>query len=514
MVIDALVIGAGHNGLVAAALLGKEGLRVTVVERRDVIGGACVTEELIPGFRVSSAAYSFSLFRPEIVEALDLRRHGLSWYPKEPRMFVPLPERGTHFFVWRDAARTKDEIARIHPADADAYDAWNAFWDEVADVVRPLLLTEPPRLTDLEAELDRRGKAELFRLAIVGSAAECVERFFASDEVRGAFVGQGVIGTFAGPREPGTAFVMTYHAFGGELVDGAGTWSYVRGGMGGVTQALAAAAREAGADIRTGAPVERVLVEAGRARGVLLADGTMIEARAVLSNADPKRTFLDLVPDGALPDDYVARARELRTPGSVVKVNLALAELPDFAPCGLSGTGPAPQHAGTIEISPSVKHLERAHADAATGAVSARPFMEVFIQSVTDDSLAPPGRHVASCFAQYAPSDVLPKRWDTMREAAGDAVIDELARYAPNIREAIIAREVLGPADLEARFGLTGGNIFHGEILPGQVLGERFGPRTPVSGLYLCGSGAHPGGGVSGAPGWNAARALLADRSA
>lgn len=506
----ALVVGAGHNGLVAACRLARKGHGVTVVERRDVVGGACVTEELIPGFRVSTAAYSFSLFRPEIAAELELARHGLRTYPKEPRMFVPLGD-GRSFTVWRDAARTKAEIARIHPGDADAYDRWNAFWDEVADEVRPLILAEPPTLADLERALDARGKADLFRLAIVGAAADTVEAFFESDAVRGAYVGQGIIGTAAGPRAPGTAFVMTYHAFGGELVDGAGTWAYVRGGMGGVTQALAACAREAGVTIRVGEPVTRIVVEDGRARGVALADGAVLEADVVLSNADPKRTFLGLVEPDALPDEFRARVSAVPTPGSVVKVNLALDELPDFAPCGVPGTSPGPQHAGTIEISPSIDALEAAYTDAAGGRVSREPFMEVFIQSVTDDSLAPPGKHVASCFAQYAPASLDAATWDGMREEAGDAVIATLARYAPNVPGAILHREVLGPPDLEERFGLTGGNIFHGEIVPGQIFGERLGPRSPVAGLYLCGSGAHPGGGVSGAPGWNAAGAVLED---
>ncbi|MFN2614356.1 MAG: phytoene desaturase family protein [Actinomycetota bacterium] len=495
--IDAIVIGAGHNGLVAACALAKAGLTVTVLERRDVVGGACVTEELLPGYRVSTAAYSFSLFRPEIFAALDLGRHGLSLYPKEPRMFVPSLD-GRHFFVWRDEARTRDQIARVSPRDADAYPRWNAFWDAVADTVRPLILSPPPSLSELERALP----SDIYRYAIVGSAAETVEHFFESDAVRGAFAGQGIIGTFNGPRAPGTAWVMTYHAFGGELVDGAGTWAYVRGGMGGVTQALRRCAEEAGVRIETGAHVASVLVEAGRAAGVELSDGSTMTAPTVLSNADPKRTFLTLVPSGTLSDTFVERCRAFDTTGSVIKVNLALDELPSFA--SLPGAGP--QHAGTIEISPSIDALEDAFADARAGRVSSRPFMEVFIQSVTDDSLAPPGKHVASCFAQYAPGSV-----PIDHDAAGDAVIDVIASYAPNIKSAVSHRQVLGPLDLEERFGLTGGNIFHGEITPQQSFAARFDARTPLDGLYLCGSGTHPGGGVSGAPGWNAARAVLAD---
>jgi phytoene dehydrogenase-like protein len=277
--------------------------------------------------------------------------------------------------------------------------------------------------------------------------------------------------------------------------------------MGSVTQALAACARDLGVEIRTAAPVSTIDIDGGRATGVVLQDGTTLGARTVLSNADPKRTFLSLVPDGALPDEFAARVRALDTTGSVVKVNLALSELPDFT-C-LPGTGP--QHAGTIELSPSVSALDDAFADARAGRVSTHPYMEVYIQSVTDPSLAPPGSHVASCFAQYAPGSVPMAQWDGMREAAGDAVIRTLSSYAPNVAGAVLHRQVLGPADLEARFGLTGGNIFHGEILPGQIFGERLGPRTPIENFYLCGSGAHPGGGVCGAPGWNAARAVQLD---
>lgn len=507
----ALVIGAGHNGLVAACVLAGAGHTVTVLERRDVVGGACVTEELIPGFRVSSAAYSLGLFRPEIAAALSLADHGLEVYAKVPRMFVPLHD-GRHFFVHPSEAQTQAEIARVSAADADAYPRWNAFWDAVASVVRPLMLQPPPSLVSLEMMLARMGQSELFDLAIAGSATDCVSNFFESDEVRGAFVGQGIIGTFAPPSAPGTAWVMTYHAFGGELVDSTGTWSYVRGGMGGVTAALASCARARGVTIETDVAVDEIVVEGGRATGVRVG-GRVIDADLVLSNADPKRTFLGLVPADALPGPFRARVEAFDTRGSVIKVNMALRELPDFASCGVPGSAPGPQHAGTIEISPSIDSLEVAFAEASAGRPSTTPFMEVFIQSVTDDSLAPPGMHVASCFAQWAPA-APGAAWETMREEAGDAVVRTLAAYAPNLPDAIIHREVLGPPDLEARFGLTGGNIFHGELLPEQSFSRRFDARTPIPGLYLCGSGAHPGGAVTGAPGWNAAQMAIADTRA
>jgi phytoene dehydrogenase-like protein len=505
---DAVVVGAGHNGLVAAAYLARAGLDVLVLERRDVVGGAAVTEELLPGYRVSTAAYSLSLLRPDVCRDLELPAHGLSWYPKDPQLFVPLPD-GRHFFVWRDADRTAAELARIHPADAEGYRRWGAFWEEAVALLRPLVeAPDPPRLGEVEALLARSGRRDVWRLAVAGSAAETVETFFAAEEVRGAFASQGVIGTAASPRAAGTAWVMGYHALGGELNGSTGTWAYVRGGMGSVTQALAAAARAGGAEVRTGAPVARILVDGGRAWGVRLRDGATVPARLVLSNADPVRTFLGLVPPGALDDTFAERVRTWRTPGSVVKVNLALRELPDYR--SLPGTDAGPQHAGTLEISPSIAYLEDAFAAGQSGRYPPAPFMEVFVASAGDPTLAPPGRHVLSAFTQWAPA-VPPKAWAALRGPALDAVLGTLAGLAPNVPDAVLAAEVLGPPDLEERFALTGGNIFHGELLPEQCFGERFDYRTPVAGLYLCGSGARPGGCVMGAAGRNAARAGIAD---
>ncbi|HVL80574.1 MAG TPA: NAD(P)/FAD-dependent oxidoreductase [Actinomycetota bacterium] len=509
---QAVVIGSGHNGLVAAAYLARAGWAVTVLERRDVVGGATVTEELAPGFRVSTASYSLSLLRPRIHAELDLATHGLVIQPKDPQLFAPLPG-GRHLLVWRDPARTRSEIERIAPGDADGYARYGAFLDAAVRLIRPAFeAPEPPALADLERQLPE----EVFRHAIVGSASETVSRFFASDELRGIFGSQGIIGASVPPSAPGTAWVLTYHALGGELCGATGTWAYVRGGMGGVSRALAAAAAEAGAAIRTSAPVARVVQERDRVRGVVLEDGTEIGADAVLSCADPVRTGGLME---AVPERYAQRLSAWRTASPVVKVNLALRELPSFV--SSPGTEPAPQHAGTIEVSPSLGYLEEAYAEAAGGAVSRRPWMEVFIQSVTDPTLAPGGGHVLSAFAQYAPSglsDALGRisdadraGWERLRAAAGDAVVETLAEHAPNLPDAIVARQVLGPPDLEDRFGLTGGNIFHGEMTPEQCFDGRFTARTGVRGLYLCGSGAHPGGAVTGAPGRNAAHCAMSD---
>jgi phytoene dehydrogenase-like protein len=508
---DAVVVGAGHNGLVAAAYLARAGRSVLVCERRPILGGACATEEIAAGIRTSSGAYSLSLLRPEIWKELELARRGLEVIPKDPQLFIPLLD-GRSLLIWRDRARTLEGLRRFSPDEAEGYERFNRFWDQAVPFLRSFLLVEAPPLDQIRLEAQRSGLGEVFRLAVEASAAEVVEGFFSSDALRGAFVTQGIIGTATSPREPGTAYVMAHHLLGSTAkMDG--TWGYVRGGMGSVSAAIADAAVEAGAVVRTEAAVTEIVP----GEGVRLESGEVIRARAVLSNADPKRTFLRLLPAGAIDDATRKSVEEIDTRGSVVKVNLALSELPDYV--AMPGRRIGPQHTGTVEICPSIGYLERAWEQAAAGEVVRRPFMEVFCGSAVDDSLAPPGVYVLSCFAQYAPQ-VVASEWPALREKAGDAVIHTLAQYAPNVPGAIVAREVLGPPDLEARFGLTGGNIFHGEVLPGAIFGERpvpgwgGGARTPVPGLYICGSGAHPGGGVMGAPGRNAAMAVLADLAA
>jgi phytoene dehydrogenase-like protein len=514
--VNAVVVGAGHNGLVAACYLARAGVGVTVLERAPVVGGAAVTEEIIPGFSVSTASYSLSLLRPDIASELGLGELGLRLQPKDPQLFVPRadgqgPGRGRgrgsasggagSFLVWRDAGRTASELRAIHGPDGDAYPRWLAFWEEAVSVFRPLVEDpDPPAPAGIEATLARQGRSDLWRLAVAGSAEECVSAFFESDEVRGAFASQGIIGTAASPRHPGTAWILTYHQLGGELNGADGTWAYVRGGMGSVTQALATAATRAGAAIRTEAGVASVLVEEGRAVGVRLEDGEELRADAVLSNADPRRTFLGLVPAGTLPGPFEERVRAWRTDGVVVKVNLALAALPEYT----ARPGRGPQHEGTLEISPSIGYLHRAWEESAAGSMSSQPFMEVFLQTAVDPSLAPAGCHVASAFTQYAPASGV-----VDHAGALGTVLRTLGAYAPNVPGAVLGAQVLGPGDLEARFGLTGGDIFHGSMLPDQSFGARFGYATPVPGLYLCGSGARPGGCVMGAAGRNCAQAVL-----
>ena len=496
---DVLVVGAGHNALVAAAYLARAGLRVAQCERRDVVGGAAVTEELVPGFRVSTASYALSMLRPDVYRDLELERHGLIAVPKDPQMFVPLPD-GRSFFIWRDASRTKAEIEKIHAPDADGYAKWNAFWDEAVPPLRALL--EDPDPLDPAEHLP----AELYERCVLGSAADFVSSFFEAPEVQGAFASQGIIGTFASVRDPGTAWVLAYHACGGEIygADGHssdGVWGFVRGGMGSVSKAIAAAGAEAGVKMFRGTAATEILVEGGRAVGARMSNGMVVNASYVVSGADPKTTFLDLVPDGALDTEFVQRVRDWKTDGCVLKVNIALKELPDF----VARPGRGPQHQGTVEISPSIDYLDTAYREAVDGPHSSKPFMEVFVQSVLDRSLVDGSGHVVSAFTQYVSPDTV----DT--EAATEAVIDVLTSYAPNVRDSIIAAQALGPHQLLGRFGLAGGDIFHGSLLPEQSFDKRFDYRTPLPGLYLCGSGARPGGCVMGAAGRNAAHAVIDD---
>ncbi len=491
---DVLVIGAGHNALVAAAYLARAGLRVAQCERRDVVGGAAVTEELAPGFRVSTASYALSMLRPDVYRDLELERHGLVAVPKDPQMFVPLPD-GRSFFVWRDTARTKAEIEKIHAPDAEGYDRWCAFWDEATPPLRALL-DDPDPLDPVD-----HLPSDLYARCIVGSAAELVESFFESPEVQGAFASQGIIGTNASGRDPGTAWVLAYHACGGEIYGADGTWGFARGGMGSVSKAIAAAGAEAGVKLFRGTAATEIVIENGRAVGARMSNGMVVRASYVVSGADPRTTFIDLVPDGALDVAFIERVRAWKTEGCVLKVNMALRELPDF----IARPGRGPQHHGTVEISPSIDYLDTAYREAQEGTHSSKPYMEVFIQSVLDRSLVDGEGHVVSAFTQYVSPDLVET------DEALDAVIDVLSSYAPNVRDNIIAAQALGPHQLQGRFGLPGGDIFHGSLLPEQSFDKRFDYRTPLPGLYLCGSGARPGGCVMGAAGRNAAHAVIDD---
>lgn len=520
---DAVVIGGGHNGLVAAAYLARAGLDVLVLERRDVLGGAAVTEELWPGYRVSTAAYLVSLLQDKVVQDLQLARYGYEILPKDPPYFSPRLD-GQHFFMWRDMAKTCEELARLSKRDAERYPAYEEMLDRVTEFVEPLLLQPPPGLPadDPEAVADwaafmgrlhglpRKHLAEVVR-AFTASVSDFLDDWFESDALKAALATDGVIGAAAGPRTPGTAYVLLHHMMG-RAAGSRGLWGFARGGTGAVSRAVASAVQAAGAEIRTGATVERVLLHDGRATGVVLDGGEEIRARVVVSNADPKRTFLGLVGREHLPDDLAGELDAWKSEGVSFKLNLAVGELPSWR--AMPGTTLGPQHKGTMHVAPSIDYIERAWDDAKYGRTSQRPMIELGVPTAYDPSLAPEGKHLLSLFVQYAPYRLAEGSWETERQPFVDRIIATLAECAPNLPGSIEHQLALAPPDLEARFGLTGGHIFHGELLPGQLFFGR--PlvgwarySTPIDGLYLCGSGTHPGGGVMGASGHNAAGVVL-----
>ena len=524
-VYDAVIIGGGHNGLVTAAYLAKKKLKTLVLERRPFVGGASVTEEVWPGYKVSTAAYVITLLRREIVRDLELNRRGLKIYPQDPPYFQPYPD-GRTLMIWNDYAKTRREIAKFSKKDADIYEEYERTLNRLAEFVEPLLLMTPPdptssKVRDLMAllrmaRLARGLKKDLYSEIdiMVGSAKDFLDSWFESEELKALLCGQAVIGTFAGPRTPGTAYVLFHHVMG--EVDGMrGCWGVVRGGMGRVSDLIAEAAQERGAEIRCDAAVERILVKDGRATGVVLKGGEEVRARAVISNADPKITFLKLLDARReLPDDFRTEIERFRINGSSIKINYALGELPDFT--AMPGTRVGPQHTGTIDICPSLDYMERAYDEAKYGTWSSQPFVEAVIPTVYDDSIAPPGKHIMSVFCQFGPYELKQGTWDVEKEKFGDRVTEIFTRYAPNFKSSVIHRQVISPLDLERDFSLTHGNIFQGDMALDQLFFMRPVPgwadyRTPVRGLYLCGACTHPGGGVMGAPGYNAAREILHD---
>jgi len=519
---DAIVIGAGHNGLTAAAYLARAGKKVVVLERRHLVGGATVTEEIFPGFKYSVCSYVVSLLRPEIIRELDLPSCGLSIIPLDST-FTPLPD-GNYLARWGDHAKTRREIMRHSPVDAEAYDQFGQLMVQMARAIKPLLGVVPPDPTSLSP-------GELLRLASLGkgfrrlgekffydlvklmtmSSADYLGEWFETEALKATMSASGIIGTFLGPRSPGTAYVLLHH-YMGELDGSFRSWGLPRGGMGSVSGAIALAAQRHGAEIRTHAEVAQILIKDGRAGGVLLREGDEIRARVIVSGADPKRTFLRLVDPRHLDSDFVTEVRQIKMRGSSGKVNLALDALPQFT--SLPGEGPHLR--GAISISPSIDYLERAYDDAKYGRFSRRPYLDIAIPSTLDPSMAPPGKHVMSVFVQYAPYHIKDGTWPEQREAFGDTVIDTLAEYAPNLKNIILHRQVLTPWDLEQEFSLTEGNIFHGELTLDQLFFLRPLPgwaryRTPVKNLYLCGAGTHPGGGVMAACGRLAALEILKD---
>ncbi|MGB8343926.1 MAG: NAD(P)/FAD-dependent oxidoreductase [Ktedonobacteraceae bacterium] len=509
---DAIIIGAGHNGLVAAGYLAREGKKVLVLEQRDRVGGACTLEEPFPGFTMSPCAYVVSLLRPEIIRDLELHRYGFDAYVKDPQMFVPFLD-GNYLFFRASTEETIEGIRRLSPHDAEAYPRFLQFFDRASEILNPILLQEPPTAAELAARF--QGEDEyIYRWLMFGSLYDLLAEYFESDYLRAAFAGQGVIGSFIGPKTPGSVYVMWHHMFG-EVNGEKGMWGYVRGGMGRISFAMAASAEAHGAEIRLDAPVAKILVHNGRAEGVRLENGEEFRAKAVLSNADPKRTFLRFCADAELDKDFLNRIAHFKTESGVIKLNIALKELPSFR-C-LPGTTPSLQHFGSLDLTPTPDWVQDAYEDAARGELSKKPYIEAYMQSSTDPTVAPRGYHTISMFCQYAPYHLKGREWsDEVKDEMADRIIATLTEFAPNFADAVVRRQVLSPLDIERRYGMPNGNIFHGEITPDQLFSFRPTPecaryRTPVDGLYLCGSGVHPGGGVMGAPGHNAAKALLSD---
>ncbi|MBI4466980.1 MAG: NAD(P)/FAD-dependent oxidoreductase [Acidobacteria bacterium] len=520
---DAVIVGGGHNGLVTAAYLARAGLSVLVLERREVVGGACVTEEVWPGFKVSTAAYLCSLLQERIIRELELDRFGYRLLPKDPAFFTPFPE-GRYLLMWADQRQTCEEIAKFSKRDAEVYPEYDGFLERLARFVEPLLLTSPPDLTrkrprdlweaaKLTWQLLRLPEREMVgHLRILTqSVKDFLDPWFESEELKVTLATDGVIGTNGGPQTPGTAYILLHHCMG-NTGGRRGLWGFVEGGMGGVTQALAASARSRGTEIRTGADVERILIRDGRAEGVGLRGGEEIRARRVISNADPRRTFLGLVGEAHLEPEFARAVRNIRMSGCSMKINLALDALPEFKawPCA----GLQPPHRTTIHICPDLEYVERAWDDSKYGRPSERPMLEITIPTTYDPSLAPPGKHLMNIFLQYTPYHLRNGSWKAIKEAYADRVMDLIEDYAPGFKKKVLHRQVLSPLDLEEQFGLTEGNIFHGEMSVDQLFFLRPLPgwaryRTPIAGLYLCGSGTHPGGGVMGAPGYNAAREIL-----
>ncbi len=519
---DAIVIGAGHNGLTNGAYLAKAGKKTLVLERRHLVGGAAVTEEIYPGFKYSVCSYVVSLLRPEVMRELELPRYDLEIIPLDST-FTPMPD-GNYLARWGDHAKTRREITRHSATDAEAYEQYGHLMVQMAMAVKPLLGSIPPQPTSWKPRelyglasagnrLRRLGEKLFYDLTklMTMSSADFLDEWFETEVLKATMSSSGIIGTFMGPRSPGTAYVLLHH-YMGELDGSFRSWGFARGGMGSISRVIADAARHFGAEIRTEAGVSRILIKRGRAYGIVLDSGEEIHAKVIVSSADPKRTFLMMVDGQHLDPHFAKQVGNFKIRGSSAKVNLALDSLPNFT--ALPGNGA--HLCGAISISPNIDYLERAYDDAKYGDFSRRPYLDIIIPSTLDPSMAPEGKHVMSIFVQYAPYHLQQGAWPERREEFGDNVIDTLSDYAPNLKDIILHRQVVTPWDLEQDFGLTEGNIFQGELTLDQLFFLRPVPgwaqyRTPIRNLYLCGACTHPGGGVMAASGRLAALEILQD---
>jgi phytoene dehydrogenase-like protein len=544
MSLDAIVIGGGHNGLVCAAYLAAGGLKVTVLERRHVVGGAAVTEEFWPGFRNSVAAYTVSLLNPKIIRDLELHRHGLRIVERQLANFLPLPDgpsprrsgfgRAGGRFLKVGAGRTQAEVAKFSARDAERLPAYEAMLERIADVLRSLVLQTPPNVVEgwgsvlpelfklgalgrRAAALDLETRRDLADL-VLKSAGDLLDTWFESDPIKAVFGFDSIVGSYQSPYTPGSGYVLLHHAFG-EVNGRKGAWGHAIGGMGAITQAMARCCAERGVTISTDTAVREVIVERGRAAGVVTADGEAIRAPVVVSNLNPKLLFTRLLDPGALSEDFRRRISNWQSGSGSFRMNVALSELPDFS--SLPGKSLAEHHTAGIIIGPSLAYMDRAFIDAKLHGWSRAPIVEMLIPSTLDGSLAPEGRHVASLFCQHV-APQLPEdfpggaSWDEHKETVADLMIETVDAYAPNFKASVLGRQVLSPLDLERTFGLLDGDIFHGRLTLDQLFSARpmvghADYRSPIPGLYMCGSGTHPGGGVTGAPGHNAAREILRD---
>jgi phytoene dehydrogenase-like protein len=509
---DAIVIGAGHNGLITAGYLARAGKKVLVVEARDVVGGACTSEELIPGSTWSSCAFIASLLRPEIIADLELERYGLEMYQTEANEVSIFPD-GSHLFVWKDMDKTLKEIEKFSKSDAAAFLDFGLRVKKFASILTPFLLSPAPSRSQVLAAFEAAGAEDLFNEMVLLSTKDLLDRYFDSEHIKGLFTFFGMISVWGGPSTPGTGYVYGHHSVG-EFKGTLGQWGFVKGGMGGITKALARSAEAHGAEIRLKSPVKQVIVTKGKATGVELANGTTISARTVISNADPQRSMLQLLPAGVIDAKLSTKLQNYDARGSMARIHLLIDELPDYIgfPAGEQG----PQHQAQAIMGASIENFERAWEAERRGEFPDDFVIEAVIQSTHDDSLAPAGLHTMTLGVQQLPFELAGTDWDTVREEWADKVLEVLFRYAPNLRDHILDRVIITPKDLERDYGLTGGNIFHGSMFLDQLFNNRPAPeladyRTPVANYYLCGSGTHPGGGVMGANGHNAAQVVLAD---
>jgi phytoene dehydrogenase-like protein len=525
---DAVIVGGGHNGLVCAAYLAKAGLKVVVLERRAVAGGAAVTEEFHPGFRNSVAAYTVSLLNPKVIRDLDLAAYGLKIVERKVSNFLPLQDGR---YLKTGGGKTGSEVAKFSREDAAKLDAYDEQLNNVADVLRELVLQTPPNVVEgnpLSAipELIRAGTLanRLRKLGLEGqrslldlftnSAGDYLDGWFESDPIKAVYGFDGIVGNYASPYTPGSAYVLLHHCFG-EVNGKKGVWGHAIGGMGAITQAMAKSAAAHGVEIRLSSPVKEILIEKGKAVGALTEDGQAFRGRAVVSNLNPKLLYLKLIEPNVLPADFRHRMENWRNGSGTFRMNVALSELPDFK--SLPGKELAEHHTAGIIMAPSLRYMEQAYFDSRTHGWSKQPIVELVISSTLDDTLAPKGQHVASLFCQHvAPELPNGKSWDDHREEVADLMIDTVNSYAPNFKASVLGRQIMSPLDLERTFGLVGGDIFHGALDLGQMFSARpalghADYRGPIPGLYMCGSGTHPGGGVTGAPGHNAAREIIKD---